>query len=331
MNEILSGIRIIKFYAWENAFEDKIFKIRLEELIVLKYMAYTFGVGFTLIMSAAPVILPVLIFYTYTQMGNELDAAKAFTTIALFNVMQFPFAFLPMGASQYAQASVSIKRMFDFFMLEELEVYVDETAKGEEVVAMEGASLSWSLERDDQEDKEDKEVSTCYSRLCGGKKSNSVGDRKEVALTEMAASKEGEEEEEGGGVNRAVQTITDATFSIQRGQLVAVVGSVGSGKSSLLSGLLGDLLLTEVGVPCSGKYQKKIVFLLHVHFIYFFHFVLIFTIIIAHPIYLYILILHHFMCTFVSPALCLLLLRGLFVWQGQWLCAARPLGSSTRI
>ena len=103
-NEILSGVRIVKFYAWENAFEAKAFDIRLEESIVLRWMAYIVGIGFTFAMAAAPIALPILIFYSYTRMGNELDAATAFTTISLFNITQFPFAFLPMGVSQFTQA-----------------------------------------------------------------------------------------------------------------------------------------------------------------------------------------------------------------------------------
>lgn len=97
MNEILNGIRVIKFYAWEFAFKDKVEEIRAKELDALRKIAYIVSVGFTIILTAAPLMLPVLIFYTYTALGNQLDAAKAFTTISFFNIMQFPFAFLPLG------------------------------------------------------------------------------------------------------------------------------------------------------------------------------------------------------------------------------------------
>ena len=72
-------------------------EIRLKELVLLRKMAYVFAFGFTLILMAAPILQPVVIFYTYIRLGFSLDAAKAFTTIALFNLMQFPFAFLPLG------------------------------------------------------------------------------------------------------------------------------------------------------------------------------------------------------------------------------------------
>ena len=38
-----------------------------------------------------------------------------------------------------------------------------------------------------------------------------------------------------------MKTFTSCSFTVGHGSLVAVVGSVGSGKSSLLSALLGDM------------------------------------------------------------------------------------------
>ena len=67
MNEVLGGIRIIKFYAWELAFKGKIEEVRAEEIILLKQLAYVTAIGLTLVMMAAPIIQPVLIFYTYVR------------------------------------------------------------------------------------------------------------------------------------------------------------------------------------------------------------------------------------------------------------------------
>lgn len=97
MNEILSGIRILKFYAWEEAFKEKINAVRMKELIILKKMAYMVAVMFTFVIQSIPIFMPVFIFYTYVGLGNSLDAAKAFTALSLFNLIQFPFIFLPLG------------------------------------------------------------------------------------------------------------------------------------------------------------------------------------------------------------------------------------------
>jgi ABC-type multidrug transport system fused ATPase/permease subunit len=147
MNEILSGIRVIKYYAWENAFTQKINIIRLRELDLLKQLAYIVAIGFTLIMMSAPLVQPILIFFVYVKLGNQLDAAKAFTTLSLFNVLQFPFAFLPMGLAQYSQSMVSCKRMLDFLNSEELVEYVDRKESPDGVVlSMEKVHMCWISE-----------------------------------------------------------------------------------------------------------------------------------------------------------------------------------------
>lgn len=40
MNEILSGIKVLKLYAWEPSFAEKVLEIRKNELRVLKKSAY---------------------------------------------------------------------------------------------------------------------------------------------------------------------------------------------------------------------------------------------------------------------------------------------------
>jgi hypothetical protein len=67
MNEILNGIRIIKYYAWERAFSDKIATVRLDELHILKQMAYVTAIGFSLVLQASPIIQPVLVFFAYVS------------------------------------------------------------------------------------------------------------------------------------------------------------------------------------------------------------------------------------------------------------------------
>ncbi len=77
-------------------------KLRANELKYLTYLAYVSAVGFSLIMLSAPIIQLILVFFTYVQIQEQpLTASVAFTTVALFNIVRFPFAFLPMGILQY--------------------------------------------------------------------------------------------------------------------------------------------------------------------------------------------------------------------------------------
>ena len=78
INEILPGIRVIKFYSWEKPFGKEVTRIRNEELKALTILAYTTAIGFSLIMLSAPIINPILVFGAYIRIGVEtLDAATA--------------------------------------------------------------------------------------------------------------------------------------------------------------------------------------------------------------------------------------------------------------
>ncbi|KAL3759959.1 hypothetical protein ACHAWU_000582 [Discostella pseudostelligera] len=125
VNEILAGVRIIKFYAWEGPFGKEVARLREKELQALTTLAYTTAIGFSLILLSAPIINPLLVFLAYIHIsGESLDAATAFTTIALFNIMRFPFAFLPMGLLQFAQSRIALRRISKYLMLSELSGYV---------------------------------------------------------------------------------------------------------------------------------------------------------------------------------------------------------------
>ena len=45
VNELLSGIRVVKFYGWETAFQKRITEAREKELQIIKRHAYFMSVG----------------------------------------------------------------------------------------------------------------------------------------------------------------------------------------------------------------------------------------------------------------------------------------------
>ena len=75
MNEVLNGIRVIKFYAWEKHFTNKIQDLRgseMESLGVIKYVV----AGIKFLYSTTPMLIAVLTFSTYVLLGHQLTAAK---------------------------------------------------------------------------------------------------------------------------------------------------------------------------------------------------------------------------------------------------------------
>ncbi|XP_036134636.1 multidrug resistance-associated protein 1 isoform X3 [Molossus molossus] len=203
MNEILNGIKVLKLYAWELAFKDKVLAIRQEELKVLKKSAYLAAVGtFTWVCTPFLVALCTFAVYVTIDENNILDAQKAFVSLALFNILRFPLNILPMVISSIVQASVSLKRLRIFLSHEELEPD--------------------SIERRPIKD---------------GGSSNSIT-VKNATFTWARSDP---------------PTLNGITFSIPEGSLVAVVGQVGCGKSSLLSALLAEMDKVEGHVAIKGS------------------------------------------------------------------------------
>ncbi|XP_029015058.1 multidrug resistance-associated protein 1 [Betta splendens] len=201
MNEMLNGIKVLKLYAWELAFKDKVAGIRESELLVLKRAAYLGAVStFTWVCAPFLVALSTFAVYVLIDEHNVLDAQKAFVSLALFNILRFPLNMLPMVISSMVQASVSLKRLRVFLSHEEL-----------------------------QED------SVEHKSVAGSPYSISIVDGA------------------FGWSRTESPTLQRLNVCIPEGSLVAVVGHVGSGKSSLLSALLGEMDKLEGTVTVKGS------------------------------------------------------------------------------
>ncbi|KAK2566746.1 Multidrug resistance-associated protein 1 [Acropora cervicornis] len=120
MNEVLSGIKVLKLYAWEESFISKITAIRNKELqYIAKSLYLNAGVSFTFI--CAPLLVSLSTFSVYVLLGNELTAGKAFVAISLFNILRLPLTLLPRVVVNFIQAQVSNHRLEEFLKLGELQ------------------------------------------------------------------------------------------------------------------------------------------------------------------------------------------------------------------
>uniref|UniRef100_A0A673CLX7 ATP-binding cassette, sub-family C (CFTR/MRP), member 3 n=1 Tax=Sphaeramia orbicularis TaxID=375764 RepID=A0A673CLX7_9TELE len=200
MNEILNGIKVLKLYAWENSFKEKVLAIRQQELNVLRKTAYL-GALSTMAWTSAPFLVALTTFAVYVTVdkNNILDAEKAFVSLSLFNILRFPLNMLPQVISSIVQASVSLKRIQGFLSHDELDpnsVDRKNTATEFSVTVVNG-KFTWA--------KEDPPV------------------------------------------------LHNINVMVPQGSLLAVVGHVGCGKSSLISALLGEMEKLEGEVSIRGS------------------------------------------------------------------------------
>jgi len=272
MNEILTGIRIIKFYAWERPFGKEVERVRGKEMDALTKMSYVVAVGFSIILLSTPIVQPIFVFVTYVNIQDEpLTAATAFTTVALFNLMRFPFAFMPMGLLQFIQSMISLRRLERYLGLPELTPYVQDdcppaSAEGDSPdtygqsgsITIQDASFGWidpdgpairPIQEEERSKKKEKaeRAKRRAERRASRKSSATVNTEANsssigsVDTSSDALSTSSVSTEESGIDKVPVITLRNITTHIRPGSLVAVVGSVGSGKSSLLSAILGEM------------------------------------------------------------------------------------------
>ena len=96
MNEILTGIRVIKYYCWEKPFKGKIDDLRNVELKYITQMTYLMNSGIDLLITLVPQLVPLACFSLYPSvMGKPLTSSVAFTSISLFSIHQMPFDMMP--------------------------------------------------------------------------------------------------------------------------------------------------------------------------------------------------------------------------------------------
>lgn len=123
-NEMFGGIRVIKLYAWELPFKQRLFNFRKEELVGLKgWQSFVVLQWFT--WSLVPILVAVVAFALYCALlkgGQGLDPATAFTALALFNMLRWPLSLYPRIISLMADAVVSFPRLMHFLSLPEVEV-----------------------------------------------------------------------------------------------------------------------------------------------------------------------------------------------------------------
>ena len=243
--EILLGVRFVKYYAWEESFLAQLKKLRSEEIRSVQFLL---GVraGVTAVGLSMPVFGAMLAFITYSLTGNALNPANIFSSLALFNTLRLPLNLLPVVIGQVADAWVSVQRIETFLKAEEIEDNRETQNMGDGIaVRILDGGFTWEKNPESAPNSKGKtgagEIPVLKSEIKAAKK---------AAKEEKKAAKKGpggagtlvEEEDEKPSEPFKLQKIN---LAFERDELVAVVGTVGSGKTSLLAALAGEMRQTH--------------------------------------------------------------------------------------
>ena len=152
MTEILNNMKSIKLYAWTTAYMAKLNYVRnQQELKTLqKIGAASALANFT--WSTTPFLVSCLTFAVFVMTNDRpLSSDLVFPALALFNLLTFPLAMLPMVISAIVEATVAVERLTAFFRSNELQsdaIIIEPEAEdpGDETVSVIEGSFSWGRE-----------------------------------------------------------------------------------------------------------------------------------------------------------------------------------------
>lgn len=204
MDEVISGIQVIKMYVWERPFSHMVSLARKAELKVVIKTSYIRGLFMTFQITTTRIAmfgtLAALVLF-----GDKLSADKVFVFQSYFTVLGMSMSMqFVRGVAEIAETLVSIKRIEEFLMLEEFQESTsrEQNAKnllsGTDGVILDRITAKWNADF-----KED--------------------------------------------------TLKHIDLRAKRGALIAIIGQVGAGKSSLLQAILGELPLCRGSINISGK------------------------------------------------------------------------------
>ncbi|KAI1320479.1 hypothetical protein EDD11_000864 [Mortierella claussenii] len=300
--EVLQGMRVIKFYGWEEAFLGKLEDLRTKELKYVRTLLISRS-GIAAVNLTVPVFAATLTFVAYSLTGHELTPAIVFSSLSLFNIMRMPLMIFPQVVSATVDALVSLRRIEDMLLAEELEELLPVNPDSEYAITVTNGAFQWdttlkplTMEELQQREKEERkhnfnkkeqkkelkakersekkaikklakanniselEAQKLYRESQQDKtvseqssETMSVQEKMLTKLTEKDPSPDTEsilssslEDSEGHqdsihSEDKSSFVLKNIDLKIPRGQLVAIVGAVGSGKSSLLNALVGEM------------------------------------------------------------------------------------------
>ena len=154
MNEMLQGMKVLKLYAWEIPFMNKIAEFRAKEIHGIKQNAVLHSVLW-LTYSSAPLLVTLATFMCFVFLdpeNNVLTAEKVFGTVAIFNVVRIPMNQFPRFLMEAIKLFVSIERIDKFLNCSDLESGRESDATEMPVknaaITMQNASFTWTDEEE---------------------------------------------------------------------------------------------------------------------------------------------------------------------------------------
>ncbi|KAI4495187.1 hypothetical protein M0804_001388 [Polistes exclamans] len=269
MNEILETIKMIKMYSWENYFCQKLLNIRKAEKSWLHKIAYFQSLSVSLT-PAVPIMSAILTFLAHVSGGYNLTAAQAFPIASLFwNQLRLVLVALKDSTRYIISAHISLRRfqVFPFVSLLSAQIRTSFMFLQVAIINIIASQITFLrlkkimlLENDSVNisrpimKSQSIAIANATFIIDNSKKQTDVLKKsKSNKIKNSDANAAAELEKLKNPDNMYVQILTDITFGAPKGKLIGICGQVGSGKSSLLLAILGQLKIKEGQLSREGS------------------------------------------------------------------------------
>ncbi|XP_044751379.1 probable multidrug resistance-associated protein lethal(2)03659 [Coccinella septempunctata] len=215
MNELICGMQVIKMYCWEKPFAKLIALARRKEMSAIRVHALLMGMlySFEMFLTRTAIFISLL---GYVLLGNYISAEKVFLITSIYNTIRPTVTIMfSLACSNIAEINISLKRINNFLNLEEIE---EEEMNANENKMTNGYKAN---------------ISSDNMMELKDNKSSSVP---KIVFKDLSAKWAADSNDD---------TLCDIDIELNSNQLVAVIGPVGSGKSSLVSVILKEIQITK--------------------------------------------------------------------------------------
>lgn len=250
--EILQAVRFVKYFGWESAFLARLHDIRNREIRMIQFLLAIRN-AINAVSMSMPIFASMLAFICYSLTSHNLAPAHVFSSLALFNSLRMPLNLLPLVIGQVIDAWSSVYRIQEYLMSEEQEDDALFKPEAKNAVTVEHADFTWERTATQDADKGGPPGKTqTKAEIKVDKQVKLQASKEAKAAAKLSSAREGKSSGESTpddattlAEDREPFKLQNINFSIGRNELVAVIGSVGSGKSSLLAALAGDMRRTR--------------------------------------------------------------------------------------
>ncbi|CAI2364032.1 unnamed protein product [Moneuplotes crassus] len=258
LSEIIDNIKVLKMNSWTHCFEEKLSKLRKKEHYndfyskllqmpahILHYLSY---------------YLMVLSVFCTCVLGYKMKLSIP-VSMAIWRLLvkvKWHTQWIPNFAQKFAEFQVSMERLTEFLQSKEIETTMIEEIDPEvskNSIEIQQSNFFWGLNHCDREDANDKNENKFDKKLRQRFDQEIFEKSQEIEQRSNNQSKKIEVKNESFKSNiKRVDTrqtmnnaviLKDIELDIKKNEFVAIIGDVGSGKSSLIKTLLKETLYVD--------------------------------------------------------------------------------------